>query len=179
MTNPQAKEILDFWFSKEIAKLWFSKDQGLDDEIWEKFFEVYKLKEKLGWDETPENSLAKVILFDQFPRNMFRDTPKAYDTDAYAREIARVAIEKGWDERVEEERRNFFYMPFMHSEQKDDQAYCLELFKKLGNEGGIKYAKMHQKIIKRFGRFPHRNKILERESTAEEKEFLTEAGSSF
>lgn len=178
-TEKTPQEILKFWFSEEITKLWFAKDQGLDEEIWEEFFETYKVKEEIDWEETPENALAKVILFDQFPRNMFRDTPKAFETDELARKIAREALEKGWDQELSENRRTFLYMPFMHSENEEDQAYCVELFTKHGKEAGLEYALMHQKIIDRFGRFPHRNKILGRPSTEEEKEFLTQPGSSF
>lgn len=178
-TEKTPEEILKYWFSEEITRLWFAKDQGLDEEIWEKFFETYKVMEEIDWEETAENALAKVILFDQFPRNMFRDTPKAFETDELARKIAREAIEKGWDQELSENRRTFFYMPFMHSEDKEDQAYCVELFTKHGKKGGLDYAIMHQKIIDRFGRFPHRNKILGRESTEREKEFLLGPDSSF
>ena len=131
------------------------------------------------WSESPEGALALLVLFDQMPRNVFRGTPRAFATDARARDVARAALERGFDRRVNDVERGFFYLPFMHSESLDDQRRCLALYEQRADENGAKYARMHMDIIERFGRFPHRNAALGRESTPEEIEFLKQPGSSF
>lgn len=177
MKTPQ--DILEFWFADRVQKKWFEKDPAFDEEVRRTFLSTYEDGEKPEWQTTPASSLAHIILFDQFPRNMFRDTPQAFVTDSLARKLASAAISKKFDRELIPQRRHFLYMPFMHSESKEDQAYSLELFTSLGNKNVIRFAEQHKNIIDRFGRFPHRNKILGRESTPEEKQFLTQPGSSF
>ena len=126
-------------------------------------------------DAGAEESLALLILLDQFPRNAFRGQARMFATDAAAREVARSALETGFDQRVDETLRPFFYMPFMHSELLADQERCVELCQPL-DDNTRRFAVMHREIVKRFGRFPHRNDVLGRESTADEKRYLAEGG---
>ena len=179
-SNPD--DILSFWFSEKVKPLWFKKDTEFDREIKQRFFDTYQLA-KAGelddWRSNPESILALIILLDQFPRNMFRSTPQAFATDRQAVELTQYALEKKYEQELSTEKKVFLYMPLMHSEGSEDQAKCVELFQKLGKEDNLKFAIKHQKIVTRFGRFPHRNKILGRESTPAEQEFLTQPGSSF
>ena len=137
-----------------------------------------------GWREEPESCLALVILLDQFPRNLFRNYPQAlYATDDKALDISRAAVQKGFDQKPPPFQRHFLYMPFMHSEDLEDQQRSVALFRELATEEGgpdvTEYAEGHRDIIERFGRFPHRNEVLGRETTPEEAEFLEQPGSSF
>ena len=177
-----ADDVLNFWFSERIKPLWFKKNTEFDREIERRFFNTYqsaKAGELDRWRNNSRNILALVILLDQFPRNMFRNTPQAFATDKQAVELAKYAVDNGYERDLSPEERSFLYMPLMHSEDEEEQEKCVELFTKLGREKNLKFAIEHQEIINRFGRFPHRNEILGRESTLEEKEFLTQPGSSF
>jgi uncharacterized protein (DUF924 family) len=120
-----------------------------------------------------------MIVLDQFPRNMFRDDPRAFATDPHARILLRHMLDMGYDKGLDARQRQFLYMPLQHSENRDDQALSVELNATLGDEDVLKFAKAHKDIIDRFGRFPHRNAILGRESTSEELAFLDQPGSSF
>ncbi len=175
-------EILKFWFSEKVKSLWFKKSAAFDREIEARFIKTYLLA-KTGsldhWKNNPHNTLALIILLDQFPRNMFRDTPQAFATDNQAVELTKYALDHNYDQNLSLDEKVFFYMPLMHSESKADQDKSVELFSQLGKKDSLKFAIKHQEIINHFGRFPHRNKILNRESTLEEKEFLTQPGSSF
>lgn len=170
-----ANSILDFWFDREVEKLWFNSNRVFDKKIQALYEETYQagadglLNE---WEESPEGALALVILFDQFPLNMYRGTNKSFDTEALSREIARKAIERKYDQQMTLSQRTFLYLPFMHSENKDDQQTSVELFEKAGLKSNLRFAKHHQDIIQRFGRFPHRNKILGRTNTPEEEQYL-------
>jgi uncharacterized protein (DUF924 family) len=128
-----------------------------------------------GWASTAEGALALVILLDQFPRNCFRASPRMYETDAKAREVARAAVAQGFDAEVDAELRSFFYMPFMHSEALADHDRCVQLMEPIGGES-LRYAQHHRAIVQRFGRFPHRNVVLGRASTQEEQTFLQQGG---
>lgn len=185
-------EILDFWFSERARRLWFEKDLGFDDEIRRRFgamLDAARQGSLDGWTETPESCLALVILLDQFSRNIHRGMPRAFAGDAQARAIADRAVERGFDRQVPLGRRMFFYLPFEHSEDASDQARAVSLFRRWADEHEgsnregaleqVRYALRHQEIIERFRRFPHRNRILGRESTPEELAFLTEPHSSF
>lgn len=169
--------IIEFWFDAQNKVLWFSKNPEFDNLIKTKFLHFYEqaLLGKLDhWKESPEGILALIIVFDQFPRNIFRNTAKSFATDERALNLAKPAIENSIDKKlVSDEYRHFLYMPFMHSEVLSDQEKSLQLFKH--NE----YAQRHYDIIRRFGRFPHRNNLLNRISTAEELEFLKQPDSSF
>lgn len=175
-------EVLSFWFSRRVEPLWFRSDPALDAEIRGRFGGLVAAAgagERDGWLATPTGALALVILLDQFPRNIYRGTPAAFAADAKARVVADRALALGHDRQVEPARRMFFYLPFEHSEQLADQERSLALFTALGDAELLDYAVRHHDIIARFGRFPHRNAVLGRPSTAEERAFLTQPGSAF
>ena len=175
-------EILHFWFEELDPKDWWRKDDALDATIAARFMPVYAaLREGVpaSWLESPQGVLAAILVLDQFPRNMFRDEPQAFATDAQALALAKQAIAAGLDMRLEPERRAFIYVPFQHVEDRADQARSVELFTALGQKLNLDFAIRHKEIIDRFGRFPHRNAILGRASTDEEREFLKQPGSSF
>ena len=129
-----------------------------------------------SWEESDEGALALVIVLDQFPRNMFRGTPEAFASDALARDVARRAIARGADRRIDPILLEFLYLPFMHSEHLPDQLHCVALFQNTDNAENLKYAREHADIIRRFGRFPHRNRLLGRDTTADEQAFLDGGG---
>lgn len=165
--------LIDFWFSDENKDRWFHGGDDFDTLIRSRFLDTWqagKAGELSTWEETPEGALALVILLDQFPLNMFRDQAESYSTEAMAREVAERAIEKGFDRDMEQQQKFFLYLPFMHSEDIDHQLCSIELFSKAGLE--TRWAIHHCKIIERFGRFPHRNEALGRESTEEEQAYL-------
>lgn len=168
-------EVLDFWFGELTYEDWFSGGKELDEKITARFLPLYE-RLKAGFDEKAvrdaRTALAAIIAFDQFPRNMFRGSAAAFATDDMAAGIARSAVERGWDHEVEPAARPFYYMPFMHSEILADQERCVDLFRAIGEGKGLDFAIEHRDIVARFGRFPHRNRALGRESTAEEAEFL-------
>lgn len=173
-------DILGFWRSAGPKK-WFAKSAAFDEAIRLKFEPVHHAAargEYDGWAATPETALALLILLDQFPRNLYRGSAHAFATDPKARVVARAAVDAGFDRQVEPELRNFFYLPFEHSEDITDQDYALALCTEAGDENNLKFAVIHRDIIVRFGRFPHRNACLGRMTTAEEQEFLDEGGFS-
>lgn len=191
-----AAEILDFWFDRPgfaargeplaPRKCWWRKDAAYDAEIRARFgaaVETALQGGHAGWADTAEGALALLILLDQFPRNIFRGTPRAFAGDARARGVAREAVGRGYDIVVAPAMRQFFYMPFQHSENLDDQEFGMLLFaaldKELPGEDVLDHAERHRVIIAQFGRFPHRNATLGRPSTPEETEFLKQPGSSF
>lgn len=185
----EIKRVLDFWFLPEgnpnfgeHREVWWQKNEAFDKEIREGFEELVLRAENgdlLSWSESAEGCMALIILLDQFPRNMYRDTPRAFSFDGKAREIARHTIDRGYFDTLPEIMRFFALLPFEHSESLEDQKYSVASYKKLGNENGLDFAIQHLEIIERFGRFPHRNQILGRTSTAEEIEFLEQPNSSF
>lgn len=167
--------ILTFWFEELTPTEWFQANPILDQSIREKYGDLYiavcaGLKQL--WRESPEGALAEILVLDQFSRNIHRDTPQAFSMDEAARVLAREAMERGDDMILAPLKRQFMYMPFMHSEDRGDHELALTLFTALGNEHALRYEKMHNDIIDRFGRYPHRNIILGRTSTSEEIEFL-------
>ena len=168
-------EVLDFWFGELAYEDWFTGGPELDAKVRARFLGLYE-KLKAGFDERriedARTALAAIIVFDQFPRNMFRNSAAAFATDDLAAGIARIAVERGWDHAGPEGARPFFYLPFMHSEILADQERCVDLFRALGEGRGLDFAIEHRDIVARFGRFPHRNRVLGRESTPAEIEFL-------
>jgi uncharacterized protein (DUF924 family) len=173
-------DVLGFWRSAGPKK-WFAKSHAFDDAIRLKFEPVHHRAARGdydAWAETAEGALALIILLDQFPRNLYRHSGHAYATDPKARSIARAAVEAGFDRQVEPELRNFFYLPFEHSEDMTDQDFGLALCAEAGDPDNLKWAGLHREIVARFGRFPHRNLALGRTTTAEEQEFLDEGGFS-
>lgn len=178
----EVDNILRFWFETLQPKDWFVKSDQVDADIRTNFLDMYHdaLNGRLdAWEENPDGVLALIILLDQFPRNMFRDTAKMYQSDQQAIVVARRAIDAGLDKDVPDARRIFLYLPFEHSEQIEDQDYCYDLVETLSDKSYLPYAESHRRVIRRFGRFPHRNDILGRVSTPEELAFLKEEGSSF
>lgn len=175
---PTPADIIAFW--KDAGpKKWWSRDDALDAEIREHFFDRHA-HAAFGaldhWQETPEGALALVLLLDQFSRNLFRDTAHGWAFDAKGLAIAKRAIANGLDAEMDAELRNFMYLPFMHSEELEDQRACLRHMERTGKDDNIKAAREHLDIIERFGRFPHRNGRLGRETTHEEQAFLDGGG---
>lgn len=178
MTSENAgwsEKVLAFWFGELTQEDWFSGGDATDAKIKERFLHLHRdlassiVPEQI---DDPREALAAIIVFDQFPRNMFRRTAAAFATDDVALRIARRAVDNGLDAELNAQEKQFLYMPFMHSEVVSDQERCVDLFKMLGNEEGLKYAIDHRDIVVRFGRFPHRNRSLGRENTQEETAFL-------
>ncbi len=175
-------EILEFWFEELKPKQWWVKDEALDQVIVDRFGRVHEQAircELYRWRSTARGRLAEIIVLDQFSRNMFRGSPLAFAYDALALALAQEAISVDAGKRLSPIMRNFLYMPFMHSESLEIHNVALELFRDNGLEGNLEYEIRHKEIIERFGRYPHRNATLGRESTAEEMAFLKQPGSSF
>jgi len=173
IASPQS--VLAFWREAGPDK-WFNKDAAFDDAIRTRFLETYEAAAEgrlADWETTAEGALALVIVLDQFPRNMFRGEKRAFAADPLARGVAERALARGFDRAVPE--RTFFYLPFMHSEALDDQERCVALYRTL-DEDSLKWAVLHADIIRRFGRFPHRNAVLGRSTTPEEQAFLDGGG---
>jgi uncharacterized protein (DUF924 family) len=178
----QASDILHFWFTELTEKQHFAKDAALDALIAQRFGAVLEAGsrcELFGWRGSPAGRLAEIIVLDQFSRNVWRDTPRAFAQDALALALAQELIARGDDAQLPAAKRYFAYMPYMHSESLAVHAEALRLFTALGNANALHYEERHQAIIQRFGRYPHRNAILGRESTAQEAEFLQHPGAGF
>src|SRR4051794_16188148 len=179
-TAPQIaspETILAFWREAGRDK-WFTRDDAFDAHVREKFLPTYEAAAagKLGdWEATADGALALCIVLDQFARNMFRGDARTYADDPRAREVANRALKRGYDQDVSEDMRGFFFLPFMHSEDPTDQDRCVELYR-AADHADLKYAEEHRDIIRRFGRFPHRNAILGRATTPEEQAYLDEGG---
>lgn len=175
MAEKWVDEVLDFWFGELTYEDWFGGGPDVDEKIRSRFLDLYE-KLKTDFDvkslDDPREALAAAILFDQFPRNMFRRTAAAFATDDLALGIARRAVEEGYDAALDENAKPFLYMPFMHSEVTADQERCVDLFRALGEGDSLKYAIEHRDIVAKYGRFPHRNRVLGRESTTDEVDFL-------
>ncbi len=178
------QEVLNFWFEETKPQQWFQKSEAFDKHIKDRFETAYKMATEdlcTDWAKDAHGALALIIVLDQFPRNMFRDTPLAFATDHKALLIAKEAVHKGFDQILEPMKRRFIYLPFEHSENIEDQRQSVDFFKSMKEEDpvGYDYAVKHMEVIEKFGRFPHRNKILGRRSTQEEIEFLNHSESSF
>ena len=170
----KAAEIVSFW-SKAGPDKWFAQDDGFDQAIRSRFLPTYEAAangDLEAWEESADGALALVLLLDQFPRNMFRGDARAFATDALACAIADRALSRGFDQATDPEVRSFFYMPFMHSEALSDQDRCVRLFEALGDAEQLRYAAEHRDVIRRFTRFPHRNRALGRDATPAEQAFL-------
>ena len=189
MKDDLEQRVLEFWFGKEDSPefgvrqaKWFEADAEFDALVTEKFGADYEAAVAGEYDwltDSARGCLALVVLLDQFPRNMFRGTARAFEADDKARTIARVAIEDGFDQALPPVFRSFFYLPFEHSEDLADQELSVLLFETLDDMNSLRYAVSHRDVIARFGRFPHRNLQLGRENTPEESAFLSEPGSGF
>jgi uncharacterized protein (DUF924 family) len=171
MTEAWVGEVLDFWFSRD-KEAWWQASDAFDDEIRERFGIEWARQSRRQVSDfvgSPDEALAAVILFDQFPRNMFRGHADQFATDHLALAIAREAIARGYDDGMDKVRRGFLYMPFQHSEDLKDQVQSLLLFTALGDAEMLHYARLHHEVIEKFGRFPHRNAALGRKPTAMEQ----------
>jgi len=177
-TLASAAEVVAFWREAGADK-WFTKDVAFDEDIRRRFLPTHEAAASgklAAWEQTAEGALALLILLDQFPRNMFRGQARAFATDPSALAVTAHAIIRGFDSQVPAELRGFFYLPFEHSENLADQEHGLALYKAAGDADGLKWAEVHADIIRRFGRFPHRNAVLGRATTPEEQAFLDGGG---
>lgn len=173
------KEIIDFWFSEPMNKHWFFSTPMIDALIKTRFENLWnqardgKLSE---WMDTPEGCLALTIALDQFPLNIYRDDSRSFETEEQSRDVARHAIKNGFDQKISKVELTFLYMPFMHSEDLSDQDYSVTLFEKASLKESLSFAKSHREIIRAYGRFPHRNRILGRTSSKAEILYLKSKG---
>lgn len=177
-TDQQADAILNFWKSAG-GKKWFSKDDDFDAAIEENFGDLLKqaIKGELDhWSNDPNHCLALIIMLDQFSRNLFRDSAKSFAQDAKALDLAKIGIKNNYLNQIDADLKSFMIMPYMHSEDLQDQEDCLALMIEQGLDGNVPSAKQHLDIIKTFGRFPHRNDVLNREMSESEREFLEQGG---
>ncbi len=175
-----AADVLAFWRALGPAN-WFKPHETVDADIRRRFLATYEAAAAgrlTNWEAAAESALALVIVLDQFPRNMFRGTPRAFAADPLARAIAERAIAQGFDRAFDVAERRFFYITLMHSEDMADQERCVALCRAAGDAEGVKHADIHADIIRRFGRFPHRNAVLGRATTQEEQDFLDAGGFS-
>ena len=170
-----ADEILTFWFSEPVKRLWYSTNPAFERLLRVNYLNLYHAACNHAldsWCAIPEGSLALTIILDQFPLHMFRDKAESFGNEERAKEIARNAINRGQDNELKDIQKEFIYTPFMRSESMEDQLYAIKLFEDAGLTEGLKYAQQHLDVIKRFGRFPQRNRALGRISSLEEKEYL-------
>ena len=173
VTADWAAALLDFWFNQVGEEGWWKHDPKLDRRCAARFFQLWEEKRTLVAEtflDRADDALAAVLLFDQLPRNMFRGTAEAFKTDELARTVARGAIAHGYDIQIGGAGRRFFYMPFQHSEDIEDQKLSLSLFEAAGDARSLEYARQHHDVIARFGRFPHRNAAVGRPTLPEEKD---------
>lgn len=179
---PGPDDILRFWFEQTAPRQWWARDAAFDQVIRERYAATHAAAarcELSGWRDGPEGRLAEIVVLDQFSRNLFRDDPRAFAQDPLALALAQEAVRAGADRMLEGERRAFVYMPYMHSESATVHEQAIALFTALGDESHLRFERRHKSIIDRFGRYPHRNRILGRPSTPDEVEFLAQPGSSF
>lgn len=175
MTLATSDDVLAFWFSEPVKPLWFDSTPEFDKELQDKYLGTYQAAlngELSEWEKSPQGALALVICLDQFALNMFRGKVEGFAGEEPSRQVAARAIERGFDKSLDEVQKGFLYMPYMHSEDLTDQDRVVELFTLAGMENNLKWANHHRDIVKRFGRFPHRNAILGRQSTPEEIAYL-------
>jgi uncharacterized protein (DUF924 family) len=180
--HAKTHEVLGFWFDLAMPEQWFAKSDSFDDEVRALFGPLRDLvlgSGAAGWRDDPETLLAAIIILDQFSRNIYRGQAGAFAADPLAQELTALALVSGWDEGMSGERRQFLYMPLMHAEDPELQALCLKCFDALGREENIAFARDHAAVIERFGRFPSRNAALGRESTPEEKLYLSQPGAGW
>ncbi len=175
-------QVIDFWFKETEPSLWWKKDESFDALLLKRFSEIHTQAaqcELFEWREEPQGRLAEIIVLDQFSRNMFRDSALAFASDSMALALSQEAIACAADKALTPVQRSFLYMPFMHSESLRIHAVAVELFNENGIKSNLDFEHKHKGIIERFGRYPHRNSVLGRQSSAEEIEFLSQPGSSF
>jgi uncharacterized protein (DUF924 family) len=180
---PWVATVLHFWFEEVGPRLWFAGERSIDAKVLERFSGLHEMMTSQAELEdlasSPRTALAAVLVLDQFSRHLFRDTSRAYATDPIARRLTHVAIDRGFDLGMTAEERQFLYMPLQHSEDLADQALSVRLFRALGNDDWTQYAVAHYGVIEKFGRFPHRNAIVGRDSTPDERDALASGSLSF
>ncbi len=177
-----AQHVLDFWFKQTPPELWFEQNDALDQQIKQQFGTLHARAvagELQDWRIDAQGRLAEIILIDQFSRNLYRNQPEAFAHDSMALVLAQEAVQQQLDQQLPVELRKFLYLPYMHSESLIIHQTAMRLFTALGDEQSLHFETLHQHIIQRFGRYPHRNQALGRTSTAEEIEFLKQPDSSF
>ncbi len=178
------QEVLKFWFEETMPPQWFQKNDSFDQEVSERFMVTYDMAKKdlcADWTRDADGVLALCLVLDQFPRNMFRGTPKAFETDDKALLVSKDALHQGFDALLTPVKRKFIFMPFMHSEDIEEQKRSVLLFESMKDDDPMsyEYAIKHMEVIEKFGRFPHRNKTLGRNSSDEEMEYLDLPGAGF
>lgn len=176
------QEVLSFWFEEIEPEQWWKKDLEFDEAIRSQFGDLLQQAiagELCGWRQSAKGSLAEVIVLDQFSRNIYRNKPESFANDSLALALSQFAISKSFDSELSSAEKVFLYMPFMHSESPRIHQEAVKLYESVGIESNLEFELKHKVIIDRFGRYPHRNYILGRDSTAEETEFLKQAGSGF
>jgi len=182
MKASHPNDVLNFWFRELDSSDWFKKDPRIDHMMKERFQDLLKRAargELAEWRNTSEGRLAEILLLDQFSRNIYRDSKKAFENDDLALRLAKEMIDQGLDQQFGPDKKAFIYLPFMHSENLEDHKRAEKLFSQEGLEENLDFERRHQRILETFGRYPHRNKILGRKSTAHELEFLKRPGSQF
>lgn len=170
-----ADDVISFWFSEPIRKQWFNAGDGLDEDIRQRFLPTWQAArdgQLAHWESSAQGALALVIVLDQLPLNMFRGQAESFSTETASREVAERAIAAGLDQQLQQQQQVMLYMPYMHSESLQHQHRAIELFKAAGLNDNAKWAGHHLAIVQRFGRFPHRNALLGRESTPDELAWL-------
>ena len=178
------KDILDFWFVEATPPQWFQKNEVFDDMIRDRFMPIYDMA-RAGlcdsWMRDADGCLALCITLDQFPRNMFRNSSRSFESDGKALLVARHAVKNGFDQVLNIQKKRFIYLPFEHSENLDDQILSVEFFAAMKDEDPLSYdyALRHFKVIEQFGRFPHRNHVLGRTNSPDEEEYLATPGAGF
>lgn len=175
MAEVTVKDVLDFWYTPETSKKWFKSTPEFDLEIKQRFETVWQMaadNQLDEWQKSSEGCLALCIVLDQFPLNMYRGDETSFQTEAQAIVVAKQAIENGFDNDIDDDRVSFLYMPLMHSESLIDQDLCVACFEKRELTENLRFAMHHRDLILEFGRFPHRNEMLDRESTPEEIAYL-------
>ncbi len=176
------QKVIAFWFEDIEPSKWWAKDAAFDQLIMDKFAELHRSAkncEFFEWRSCAQGRLAEILILDQFSRNMFRGSPLAFACDSLALALAQEAVHSAMDEKLDPIKRSFLYLPFMHSESRKIHEQAVKLYKRLGIEASLSFELKHKAIIDRFGRYPHRNRILGRESTEEEIAFLKQPGSGF
>jgi uncharacterized protein (DUF924 family) len=174
-TIASSADVVAFWFAPDVRPLWFAATPAFDDALRARFLTTYRATaagQLTDWETTAEGALALVIVLDQFPLNLFRGQPESFATEAAARAVADRAIARGFDRVLPPIQRPFLYLPFMHGEALADQERSVRLYQQAGLEDSLRFARHHHALIQRFGRFPHRNALLGRASTAEERAYL-------
>ena len=175
MKSENINDVIAFWYAPENTKMWFKSTPEFDHEIKQRFESLWELaadKQLKDWQQTANGCLALCIVMDQFPLNMFRGDKKSFQTEAQSIEVAKHALAKGFDDEIDTDKVSFLYMPLMHSEESQDQELCVACFAKRDMPDNLRFAKHHRDLILEFGRFPHRNALMNRESTAEEIAYL-------